>query len=92
MTRYVWRGGRFVEPETGQPMDIPERGAPALPFFMSDVPEYVSPLSGKTITSRSERREEMRQFNVIEAGDGKPRKAKTERIARKFGIPWEGDD
>jgi hypothetical protein len=91
MTRYVWRNGQFVDPDSGQPMDIPERGAVALPFFMSDVPAYVSPMSGKTITSRSERREEMRKYNVIEVGDGPARKVKSKEVARKYGVPWEGD-
>lgn len=61
--RYVFRDGEFVERKTGEPMQAPERVA--MPFVMSDV-HYKSPLSMKEITSRSQRREEMKAHNVRE--------------------------
>lgn len=39
------------------------------PHIMSDIQPYLSPLSGKMVTSRSERRAEMRQHGVIEVGN-----------------------
>jgi hypothetical protein len=36
---------------------------------MSDIGEYWSPLSGKMVTSRSQRRDEMRAHGVIEVGN-----------------------
>jgi hypothetical protein len=73
--RYVWRGGRFVDPRTNEPMHIPE-GPVALPQLMRDIPEYRSPIDGKLITSRSQRREDLRASNSIE---GDPPKHKVFR-------------
>src|SRR4051794_23457434 len=61
--RYIWRNGEFVERKTGEPMQAPDRIAS--PFVMSDV-HYKSPLSLKEITSRSQRREEMKIHGVRE--------------------------
>jgi hypothetical protein len=63
MTRYVWRNDRFEDRSTGEPMRTIERIA--RPFVVSDV-TYKSPLSGKEVTSRSQRREEMKIHNVRE--------------------------
>ena len=63
MTRYRWDGDRFVNRKTGEPMEAPERIA--VPHVVRDV-SYKSPLSGKEITSRSQRREEMKTFGVRE--------------------------
>jgi hypothetical protein len=41
----------------------------AAPSIMSDIGEYWSPLSGKMVTSRSQRRDEMRAHGVIEVGN-----------------------
>lgn len=61
--RYVFRDGQFVERKTGEPMAAPDRIAS--PMLMADV-AYKSPLSGKEVTSRSQRREEMKVHNVRE--------------------------
>jgi hypothetical protein len=61
--RYVFRDGRFVERKTGEPMRAPDRIAS--PYVLSDV-AYRSPLSGREITSRSQRREEMKVHEVRE--------------------------
>ena len=57
--RYVWRDGEFIERKTGEPLNT---GADriASPMLMRDV-IYKSPLSLKEVTSRSQRREEMKQ-------------------------------
>lgn len=52
-----------MERGTGEPLAAPDRVAS--PFVLSDV-EYKSPLSGKLVTSRSQRREEMRLHGVRE--------------------------
>lgn len=61
--RYVFRDGQFVERKTGEPMVSPDRIAS--PMLMRDV-SYVSPLSRQMVTSRSQRREEMKIHNVRE--------------------------
>jgi hypothetical protein len=63
MTRYRWDGDQFVNRATGEPMEAPERIA--RPAVLSDV-TYKSPLSGKEVTSRSQRREEMKVHQVRE--------------------------
>lgn len=93
MPRYVWKDGAFRDAE-GRPMPIPERGEIAAPRVVPDVPAYWSPLSGEIVTSRSQRREEMRKFDVVEAGDKRPLnggRAKNRDFARKHGLRWEGD-
>jgi hypothetical protein len=65
--RYVFRNDQFVERKTGEPMAAPDRIA--TPFVLSDV-TYKSPLSGKEITSRSQRREEMKIHGVREVDPG----------------------
>jgi len=76
--RYVWRGGRFVDPVTGEPMHVPD-GPPAAPRLMRDIPEYRSPIDGKLITSRSQRREDLRANDCIE---GEPPRHKVFRSKR----------
>lgn len=69
--RYVFRDGQFVERKSGEPMNAPDRIAS--PMLMKDV-AYVSPLSRQPITSRSQRREEMKIHNVreVEPSEFKP--------------------
>lgn len=63
MARYVWREDGFYDRRTGERMEAPERIC--RPMVVKDV-TYKSPLSGREITSRSERREEMKRHNVRE--------------------------
>jgi hypothetical protein len=63
MVRYVWRNDRFVNRSTGEPMEAPD--GVFRPAVLSDV-TYKSPLSGKEVTSRSQRREEMKIHGVRE--------------------------
>lgn len=57
------REGNLVERKTGEVLQAPERIA--VPMLMRDV-AYKSPLSGKEITSRSQRLEEMKVHGVRE--------------------------
>lgn len=63
MTRYVWRDEAFYDRATGERMQAPDRVC--MPSVQRDV-SYVSPLSMQPITSRSQRREEMKAHNVRE--------------------------
>lgn len=89
--RYVFRNGEFVERSTGEPMAAPDRIAS--PYVVSDV-TYKSPLSGKEITSRSQRREEMKAHGVreMDPGEYKPvyRKKKNAERARGEHDPQAG--
>ena len=55
--------GMWIDKATGEPMQAPDRVCS--PVVVKDV-TYKSPLSGKEITSRSARREEMKVHNVRE--------------------------
>ncbi len=68
MTRFVNRDGRWVSASTGEPLLTEEqRNAPlALPTIISDIPEYKSPIDGRMITSRSERRDDLKRNNCVE--------------------------
>ncbi len=59
--------GTWLDKATGEPMRAPERICS--PVVVKDV-TYKSPLSGKEITSRSQRREEMKRHNVREVDPG----------------------
>ena len=83
--RYVFRDGQFVERKTGEPMAAPDRIA--TPMLMKDV-HYKSPLSGKEVTSRSQRREEMKVHNVRELD---PSEYKPVYRSRKWAERMRGD-
>ena len=89
MTRYVWREDGFYDRTTGERMDAPERIA--RPFVVKDV-NYKSPLSGREITSRSERREEMKRHNVreVDPTEYRPTYRKKENAIRAGG-EWNPD-
>lgn len=57
MTRYVWRDGEFRDPQTNEVMDVPNRVA--MPRVQSDIEPYQSVVTGKWITSRSRRRDDL---------------------------------
>jgi hypothetical protein len=91
MARYVRRDGRLVERSTGEPLLTDEqRAAPiTCPMIMSDIPEYASPIDGRMITSRSERREDLLRNNCVEAGDMKSPtggKIRNKAFAAKRGL------
>lgn len=89
MARYVWRNDGFYDRATGERMEAPERIA--RPFVVKDV-TYKSPLSGREITSRSERREEMKRHNVreVDPTEYRPTYRKKENAIRNGG-EWNPD-
>jgi len=66
MTRYVFRDGTFRDPETGSPMPIPQRAGLCVPFVVSDIPDYTSPIDGRVISGRVQRREDLKRNNAVE--------------------------
>ena len=53
----------------GKAMEKPFAGQVVMPAVMSDIPEYTSPIDGKVITSRSQRREDLARNNCVDARD-----------------------
>lgn len=92
MARYVWKDGDFVSRETGEPMHVTHSGV-CMPYVLSDVAPYVSPVTGDAITSRSTRREEMKRHDLVELPPRKtPRGVYSEKMAKKTGLPLIGRD
>jgi len=72
-------------------MDLPVRDAICLPTIVSDIPEYRSPIDGKLISSRSQRREDLRKNNCVDARDfPSPTQGKflNKDFCRKHGLPY----
>lgn len=82
MSRYVWRDNGFYDRATGEPMELPERSGICMPQVMSDIPEYRSPIDGRMIGSRSERREDLKRNGCVEAEPPKHKVFRKEKYAR----------
>jgi hypothetical protein len=89
MTIYRWKDGGWRDKQSGAPMPLPEGRALAAPIVQSDITEYRSPIDGRPITSRSERREDLKRNGCVAA---EPRPAhkrgyRNPRFAVKRGLP-----
>jgi len=88
MARYVWTNGDFVD-ANGEPMPIPQRDGLCVPFVVSDIPDYRSPIDGRLISGRSQRREDLRKNNCVEFEPSmSPTKGKirNKKFAAKHGL------
>lgn len=65
---YVMRDGHYVDKRTGEPLLTEvERARPIpTPQVIRDIPEYRSPIDGRLIGSRSERRDDLKRNNCVE--------------------------
>lgn len=93
---YVFRNGGFVDKQTGEPMltDEDRKKPLAMPMVISDIPEYRSPIDGRPITSRSERRDDLKRNNCVEYEPSlSPTKGKirNKRFAKKYGLQVSED-
>lgn len=91
MTKFVNRNGHWVDKATGEPMLTEEqRKAPiAVPNVIFDIPAYQSPIDGRWITSRSERRDDLARNNCVDARDFKSPtggKIRNKAFAAKRGL------
>lgn len=91
MSVFVRKNGVWVDKMTGAPMlsEAERRAAIALPYIIGDIPEYTSPIDGNVITSRSQRREDMKRNNCVDARDfGSPTQGKirNKAFAAKRGL------
>ncbi len=91
MSVFVRKNGVLVDKMTGAPMlsEAERHAAIALPYIIGDIPEYTSPIDGNVITSRSQRREDMKRNNCVDARDfGSPTQGKirNKAFAEKRGL------
>lgn len=61
--KYVWRDGAFRDPATGEQMYAPDRIC--MPTIVSDIEPYKSPIDGRWITSRTDRRDDLARNNCV---------------------------
>lgn len=64
MPTYVRRNGVLVDKETGLPS--PGDGSISTPFIMKPMPAYRSPVDGRVISSRQERKDDLKRNNCVE--------------------------
>lgn len=85
--RYVWRDGAFRDAATGEPMSVPS-GPLARPMITPTMPEFTSPIDGRPIATRHDRREDMKRHGCVEAGDRSPTggKIRNKAFAAKRGL------
>lgn len=89
--KYVKRDGRWVSQSTGEPMlsDDERRQPIACPTIISDIPDYQSPVDGRWITSRSQRRDDLKRNGCVEYEPSmSPTKGKirNKEFAKKRGL------
>lgn len=86
MTRYVWGGDDWVDVAS---LPKVERVGP---FIRSDLPAYVSPVTGKPVEGRAARREDLKRSGSreVDPSEFKPVYRNPE-FAKKNGLKLGGD-
>lgn len=93
---YVYRDGKLVEKRSGMVLKARDDAPLACPQLIRDIQDYRSPIDGRVIGSRSEKREDLKRNGCVEwepslsPTKGKPA-FKNERFARKWKLPYIGD-
>lgn len=87
MTTYVYRDGRMVNKETGEPM-VSGPWKPVTPRVVGDIEPYLSPVTGEYVSGRRAKRDDLAKNNCVDAAelDPGPRKLKNKRFAKKRGL------
>lgn len=98
MTTYrVGPDGHFYDKATGERVSI-ERRTICTPHIISDIEPYRSPVTGEVIGGRAARRDDLKKHDAVDArevrGDtfGKRRGVRTEKWAKRLGLPLIGRD
>lgn len=84
-TTYTYRNGAFVNKETGEAMDVPDRIC--APRLHSDYPAYYSHASGKMIEGRAARRDDLARTGCREVDPSEgPKTVRSEKWAKRLGL------
>jgi hypothetical protein len=90
---YVWRRDGFYCKRTGEPMRLPVRDGVCCPRIQGDIAEYLSPVTGLPVGSRSARREDLLRHGCIEVDPPKRRRGyRNPRFAHRRGLPVDADE
>ncbi len=67
MAKYIMSGDRMVDRDTGAPLrsEADRRKPFQAPQLTPTMPEYSSPIDGRMITTRHERREDLKRNNCV---------------------------
>ena len=91
MTVYVLRDGRMVDKATGEPMNQgPHEGPFPCPRIVPDIAPYQSPVDGRYIGGRRDKRADLDRHNCIDADELPKREGygrfKSKKFAAKHGV------
>lgn len=68
MTVYVYRDGRMVDKATGEPMNPrPHQGPFPCPRTFGDDEPYISPATGKLISGRAAKRDDLKASGCVDS-------------------------
>lgn len=65
MARYIWSGNRWINKDSGEPMELPATTGFAMPMVRSDIEPYQSVVTGKWITTNTERRDDLKSSGCV---------------------------
>src|SRR5690606_34957281 len=88
--RFVFRDGCLRDKDTNEPVPPPSREPREFVRFqiIGEIREYISPVTGKLITNRKERRYDLESNNCYEIDPPKkPRGYRNPNFALKRGLP-----
>lgn len=87
--RYKWRAGQWIGADGMPLLNQSDRAAPiGSPQVMRQMPEYQSIASGKLISDRAVRREDMKRAGAVEMDPPKePLPYTNARFAKKHNLP-----
>lgn len=90
MPVFVYRDGRMVDKSTGEPMiSGPCEGPFPCPQHVPDISPYLSPVDGRYVAGRKDRRDDLARHGCIDANE-LPRptggKLRNRRFAQKHGL------
>jgi hypothetical protein len=80
MTTYIIRDGAIIDKRTGQPIDVSD-SAVCAPLVVSDLPEYISPVTRRPVDGRAARREDLKRAGCREVD---PSEFKPVYLSEKF--------
>ncbi len=88
--------GSLIDKATGEKF-VRKSRLICMPRVQSDIPDYISPVTGKPVSGIAQRREDLKRSGCVDArelGDsfGKRRGVRTEKYAKRLGLPLIGRD
>lgn len=92
----VDESGNLIDKETGVKY-VPESGRICAPRVVADVPDYISPVTGKLVSGIVQRREDLKRAGCVDGRELGPRFGKTHGVkspalAKRLGLPLKGRD